>query len=162
MPHEHANPGACLSHLGSVMRAAACLLVTCLLLSQCAHRKVAPPVAAGVAWDAAAHAPLTYCPKGHQLPAAGSASAQGAEFIYLMDRKTRYFIPPGCADHRRQALALREASKDARTRAEERALMVARPFVVLGGFYLLMIPDMLGLTSWSDIQTGRRKVAAEP
>jgi hypothetical protein len=162
MPHEHANPRASWGNQCSVVRAAACLLVTGLLLSQCAHRNVAPPGSVEVEWDAAAHAPLTYCPKGHRLPAAGSASAQGAEFIYLMDRKTRYFIPPGCADHRRQALALREASKDARTRAEERALMVARPFVVLGGFYLLMIPDMLGLTSWSDIQTGRRKVAAEP
>lgn len=162
MHHEHGNPRACLSHRGGLVRAAACLLVNCLLLSQCAHRQVAPPGSVEVEWDAAAHAPLTYCPKGHRLPTPGSASAQGAEFIYLMDRQTRYFIPPGCADHRRQALALREASKDARTRAKERAWVVARPAVGLFGAYLLALPDMMGFTSWSDIQTGRRKVAGEP
>lgn len=141
---------------------AACLLVISLLLSQCAHRECAPPAAPGVEWGVVTHAPLTYGPKGHPLPAPGTGLEQGAEFIYLMDRQTRFLIPPGYPDHRKQALALREASKDARTRANERAWFVARPVVGLFGFYLLALPDMMGLTPWSDIQTGRRKVAGEP
>lgn len=91
------------------MRASA--LAACLiLLSQCAHREPAElPPPAHVEWYIAQNEPLTFCPKGQHLPDQ-TVPSRGEEYIYLADRRTRFYIPPKHLVHRSQALALRQAS----------------------------------------------------
>jgi len=89
------------------------LLITSLvLLTQCAHRqetsKQAP--AHKVEWYIASKEPLTYCPKGQRLPKEGELPEWGTEYIFLADRRTRFYIPPQHPHHRQQALALKLAS----------------------------------------------------
>lgn len=129
--------------------------LTCLLLAQCVHQPVATEPEDPVEWYVASREPLTYCPKGHQLPRPGTVEMIGAEYVYLADRKTRFHIPQGCMAHRNQALELREASKDDLTRTKEHLLAATRPVAGLLGFYLLVVPDGLGVTPWSDEQVGR-------
>jgi hypothetical protein len=131
------------------------LLLSCLLLAQCVRGPVKPDPAAPVDLYVASREPLTYCPKGHQLPRPDTGERIGAEYVYLADRKTRFYIPHGCMAHRNQALELREASKDDLTRTKEHLLAATRPVAGLLGFYLLALPDGLGATAWSDEQAGR-------
>lgn len=81
------------------------VFLTCLLLCHCVQRSKQE---AKVVWYIASKSPLTYCPKGHRLPAQGTLAA---EYVYLGDRKTRFYIPPGRLLHRQQALELRALSK---------------------------------------------------
>ncbi|MDP1588937.1 MAG: hypothetical protein Q8M07_14400 [Prosthecobacter sp.] len=84
-----------------------------LLLTQCAHRDEAAATAAAskAEWYIASKEPLTYCPKGHPFP---SDEAEGASFVYLADRRTRFHIPRhGGALHQQQALKMRQASLSA-------------------------------------------------
>ncbi len=93
--------------LGQLIQA----LLACLWLTQCAHRESAvksPPPK--VEWYIASKDPLTYCPKGQHVPQSGSWDAFGAEYVYLSDRSTRFYIPPKYPDHRHQALELRKVS----------------------------------------------------
>lgn len=62
-------------------------------------------------WYEATREPLTYCPKGHVLPTPKWGMTTG-EYVYLADRKSRFYIPEGKdhAHYRQQALAVREAS----------------------------------------------------
>ena len=61
-------------------------------------------------WYVATQSPLTFCPKGYSLPPVRFRVAEG-EYVYLGDRKTRFYIPSGCLLHRQQALELRALSK---------------------------------------------------
>ena len=63
------------------------------------------------AWYVAQEEPLTFCPKGHALPKCEWGHTVG-EYVYLEDRKTRFFVPAGAqhAHFRKQALAVREAT----------------------------------------------------
>jgi hypothetical protein len=62
-------------------------------------------------WYVAAQDPRTLCPRGHSLPQ-DRADVYVGDYVYLPDRKTRFFIPPGQVNltYRDQALAAREAS----------------------------------------------------
>ena len=95
--------------LCGIMRA--CLLLAgCLLLSHCAQREpAAPPSPDQVEWYIARKEPLTFCPKGQHLPDQ-TVPSWGDEYVYLADRRTRFYIPPKHLGHRSQALALRQAS----------------------------------------------------
>ncbi len=89
------------------------LPITCLvLLTHCAHRQETskPAPAQKVEWYIASKEPLTYCPKGQHLPKEGELPEWGAEYIFLADQRTRFYIPPQHPDHRQQALALKLAS----------------------------------------------------
>jgi hypothetical protein len=61
-------------------------------------------------WYVAAKDPLTFCPRGYSLQS--DRKEYRGEYVYLTDRKTRFFIPPGkdnlaCL---KQALAAKNAS----------------------------------------------------
>jgi hypothetical protein len=131
------------------------MLASSLLQVQCAHRTPTPQPPVRIEWYVASREPLTYCPKGHQMPQAGTSEMIGTEYVYLADRKTRFHIPRGCQAHREQALEWRENSKDDLTRTKERLLAATRPVAGLLGFYLFALPDGLGATAWSDEQAGR-------
>jgi hypothetical protein len=87
-------------------------LVLPLCLCQCAHPEKKPGVADKAApqveWYIASQDPLTYCPKGHALPA--GKSSEFSTFVYLADRRTRFYIPPKAMAPYRQALQLRQES----------------------------------------------------
>lgn len=93
-------------------------LVSGLSLSQCAHSDKKPGVtdqaAPQVEWYIASQDPLTYCPKGHALPT--GKSSEFSTFVYLADRRTRFYIPPKAMAPYRQALQLRQESTTASQR----------------------------------------------
>ena len=62
-------------------------------------------------WYVATTTPLTFCPKGYSLPSPRWGVTTG-EYVYLADRKTRFFMPAGKDNvkYRNEALAVREAS----------------------------------------------------
>jgi hypothetical protein len=92
-------------------------LIAGLSLSQCAHserKPVAEKAAPRDEWYIASKDPLTYCPKGRVLPA--DKSSELSTFVYLADRRTRFYIPPQSGAHLRQALQLRQESLSASQR----------------------------------------------
>ena len=96
-------------------RPAASLLV-CMGMIACASqekpaRRAHPPAEDLKAWYVASQEPLTFCPRGYSPPPAQSCLAEGA-YVYLADRKTRFYIPAGSDTlaYRHRALATREAS----------------------------------------------------
>lgn len=88
------------------------LITSLVLLTQCAHRleTSTPAPTSKVEWYIARKEPLTYCPKGQRLPKKSELPEWGAEYIFLADQRTRFYIPPQHPDHRQQALALKLAS----------------------------------------------------
>lgn len=100
--------------LKGVMRHALGLLFAVLHV-QCAQPQVdsksaTPKTASSADWYIASHNPLTYCPKGHQLPQARVNYGPLPTFVYLADRTTRFYIPPGATLHQQQAMKLRKLS----------------------------------------------------
>ncbi|HBJ83026.1 MAG TPA: hypothetical protein DDZ88_03960 [Verrucomicrobiales bacterium] len=94
--------------------------IVCLLLTQCAHfdkKTVEPKVHDRSEWYIASKEPLTYCPKGRVLPAANPF--EKVTFVYLPDRRTRFYIPPGDKRHQQQALEWRASSPPAPATARE-------------------------------------------
>lgn len=88
--------------------------LVCLLITQCAHsdkKTVAPMLYDRREWYIASQDPLTYCPKGRVLPAANPF--EKVTYVYLPDRRTRFYIPPGDKRHQQQALAWRASSPPA-------------------------------------------------
>lgn len=89
----------------------------CLCLVSCAERPASPAASAEKAslektnWYVASREPLTLCPKGYSLPGPEDGRTM-AEYVYLGDRKTRFFIPSGASTmrFREEALAAREVS----------------------------------------------------
>jgi hypothetical protein len=130
-----------------------------LSLSQCTHsdpKPVADKAALRTEWYIASQYPLTYCPKGHVLPAA--KRFEQATFVYLPNRRTRFYIPPKDERHKQQALTWRasappapEALRDDRLSAKQVAQGVAvsliclplSPFIYLltGGEHISPIED---------------------
>lgn len=62
-------------------------------------------------WYVASKEPLTFCPKGHNLPGVKFGILDG-EYVYLADRSSRFYIPTGkyAQYYRNQALIARDAS----------------------------------------------------
>ncbi|MBL9129897.1 MAG: hypothetical protein JNG86_01765 [Verrucomicrobiaceae bacterium] len=96
--------------LYSLSWAARALALLSCLFSVCACGTKAPPSSAKVEWYIASQEPLTYCPKGHTVPTSNNG-VRKIEFVYLADRRTRFYIPDGCMAHRAQALDLRWKSR---------------------------------------------------
>jgi len=89
------------------------LVTPCLLLSQCSHSPSYPrtPVSQKkMEWQVIGHNPLTYAPKGVKPPETVSASSSVPEYVYLADRRTRFYIPPLAVEYRQRALAARAES----------------------------------------------------
>lgn len=115
-----------------------------LSLCQCAHsdpKPVADKAALRTEWYIASQDPPTYCPTGHVLPAA--TPFEQATFVYLPDRRTRFYIPPKDERHKQQALAWRasappapEAPRQDRLSAKQVAQGVAVS-VILSPLWLL-------------------------
>jgi hypothetical protein len=89
----------------STASSAAIILLSCFSLANCAKPAKAP---APVEWYVASTNPVTMCPKGFVVPA--FKPSQAPTFVYLADRRTRFYIPPRNVAAMNQALAVREAS----------------------------------------------------
>lgn len=124
----------------SLIRRFLAFSVLSIALGQCAHDKQASPAATEAKndWQMVSRDPLTYAPKGFTPPAAGSYDAVGAEYVYLADRKTRFYVPPRKKEFRAQALAIREASKNQADKMHENAEAVVEG-VLRGGVWLLYL-----------------------
>jgi hypothetical protein len=90
----------------------------CMLLCQCTRSKKPASESAWPEWFFASDNPPTYCPKGYSLPKPGSLEAARAEYIQMLDRSTRYYIPEGCATHRQLALQLSRNPRGGHSAAE--------------------------------------------
>lgn len=103
------------SSLHSVRRPSLGLLLA-VTLTHCAHpqanpESAKPEIGPPVEWYIAQRDPLTYCPKGHQLPPSRAVFGPAPIYVYLADRTTRFYIPPRATSHQQQALELRQLSK---------------------------------------------------
>lgn len=115
----------------------------------CAERQSSSPPSAGKAslektnWYVASKEPLTFCPKGYSLPKSERSYTVG-EYVYLSDRKTRFFIPIGKdgARCRKEALAVRESSLTTEDKMRRRTYNTVE--VVSG---LLLRLSMFGLAA---------------
>jgi hypothetical protein len=81
-----------------------------LALVQCSHGPTAArPQSPKVEWYIACRQPLTYCPVGFEPPL-HTGTRKGADYVYLADGQTRFYLPPHLPVAREQALQLRRAS----------------------------------------------------
>ncbi|MBX7211087.1 MAG: hypothetical protein K1X78_22465 [Verrucomicrobiaceae bacterium] len=100
-------------------RSISCSIVLLFTIIACRSTPQPAPSAAPVGaatvessgWYVASQDPLTFCPKGYKLPGVKYGILDG-EYVYLADRKSRFFIPTGkdAQRCRKQALVAREAS----------------------------------------------------
>lgn len=125
-------------HQSQVSLRFAVVALVCLLLSQCAHsqKSVASKVQDRSERHLASKDPLTYCPKGSVLPAANLF--EKITFVYLPDRRTRFYIPPGDKRHQQQALEWRasfppspDTTREGRVGAKEFSQYMAAYLVFL-------------------------------
>lgn len=104
------------SGFGVIKRRTLGAFLLAVVLSHCAHRPPAPDSTISrkespLEWYVAQRDPLTYCPQGHKLPPPRAAYGPAPTYVYLADRSTRFYIPPGAARHHEQALELRRLSE---------------------------------------------------
>lgn len=90
-----------------------CILF-CFVIVSCRSAPEPPQPAASVesgGWYVASEEPLTFCPNGYKLPGVQYGILDG-EYVYLADRKSRFYIPggKGAQYYRNQALVARDAS----------------------------------------------------
>lgn len=90
-----------------------CILL-CFVIVSCRSATEPPQPTASVesgGWYVASEEPLTFCPNGYKLPGVQYGILDG-EYVYLADRKSRFYIPKGTGAqyYRNQALVARDAS----------------------------------------------------
>jgi len=96
-----------------LLRPLALLLLVSLCQCSFFSRKAVVEAGPRVEWYIASQEPVTLCPKGHQIPAAGTTARIGT-FVLLADRRTRFYIPPEHSSYfMRDALEIRQASRRA-------------------------------------------------
>lgn len=100
------------------LRSISCSLFVLFSLIACRSAPQPAPVAApavgearSAGWYVAKKEPLTFCPKGYQIPGMQFGILDG-EYVYLADRSSRFFVPKGrdAQFYRQQALVARDAS----------------------------------------------------
>ena len=102
-------------------------IFACAYLNQCAysskgttlvknnHQFIASSRATPkIEWYVASRDPLIMCPKGYRFP------KNGGTYVFLTDRRTRYYIPSDCPPEvLEEAFAMRRASRSIATKTKD-------------------------------------------